>query len=97
MARMIDADELLERLYDLANWCSNNRKIGMEQAICMVHESPTITQPVEQKHGKWEGAWNPGFTGAQRHCTICGWKNHHCVNFKFCPNCGTKMDQEKNK
>lgn len=45
MARMINADELLERLSDLANWCLDNRKIGLEQAICMVHETPTITRP----------------------------------------------------
>ena len=45
MARMIDADELSGRLYDLANWCLDNRKIGLEQAICMVHEAPTITPP----------------------------------------------------
>lgn len=44
MARLIDADELLERLTDLENWCLDNRKIGLEQAICMVHEAPTLSQ-----------------------------------------------------
>ena len=51
-----------------------------------------LTQP-GRKHGKWEGAWNPGFMSKQTHCTICGWENHHCVEFDFCPNCGAKMDQ----
>lgn len=48
----------------------------------------------EQKYGKWEGVWNSGFLSQQRHCTICNWENHHCVDFKFCPNCGAKMDNK---
>jgi hypothetical protein len=42
MARLIDADALSNRLEDLDDWCRDSRKTGIEQARCMVHESPTV-------------------------------------------------------
>ena len=47
MARMIDADALLKRLGDLVDWCRDIRKTGLEQAMCIIQEMPTLTPPNE--------------------------------------------------
>lgn len=40
--RLIDADKLVARLNDLYEWCRDERRSGIEQAMCMVHEALTI-------------------------------------------------------
>ena len=47
MARAIDADALLKRLGDLVDWCRDIRKTGLEQAMCIIQEMPTLTPPNE--------------------------------------------------
>ena len=65
MARAIDADALLKRLGDLVDWCRDIRKTGLEQAMCIIQEMPTLTPPNE-----WVSVderlpeYNPG-TGAK--------------------------------
>lgn len=47
--RLIDADKLIDSLHDLYDWCRDIRKTGLEQAMSMVHEQPTIdvaTKPI---------------------------------------------------
>lgn len=39
--RLIDADALVERINALYEWCEDERKIGLEQAMCIIHEQPT--------------------------------------------------------
>lgn len=39
--RLIDADDFLEKIGDLENWCKDDRKRGLEQDMCMIHEQPT--------------------------------------------------------
>ena len=41
MSRYIDADLLVKRLTDLHDWCRDERKKGLEQSICIIHEQPT--------------------------------------------------------
>ena len=41
--RAIDADALLKRLGDLVDWCRDIRKTGLEQAMCIIQEMPTLT------------------------------------------------------
>ena len=90
MARMIDADALKKSAYPFP--CA----IGVEYAVTLrqIDAAPTIDT---ERHGKWEGVWNPGLKDKPRHCTRCGFNNtrHGCVDFKFCPNCGAKMDAEE--
>lgn len=40
--RLIDADKLVTRLNDLYEWCRDERRSGIEQAMCMVHEELTV-------------------------------------------------------
>jgi hypothetical protein len=45
--RLSDADKLVARLNDLYEWCRDERRSGIEQAMCMVHEAPTVdAEPV---------------------------------------------------
>lgn len=49
--RLIDKDALLKELNDLFEWCRDSRSAGLEQAMCMIHEQPTIAQwiPVSER------------------------------------------------
>ena len=54
----------------------------------------------EVKHGEWEDRPNPQWKAYDiRHCSKCGWnipKNNlrkKDLNWKYCPNCGAKMDK----
>lgn len=52
---------------------------------------PTIeAEPIE--HGYWIGSWSEKYHVSSG-CSIC-----KCISpepFKYCPNCGAKMDKEK--
>lgn len=55
-------------------------------------------------HARWDIRVNPGYYDTygrpdkNAHCTHCGfiWTDLYSVNhyFKYCPNCGAKMDEE---
>lgn len=40
MAEYIERESLVNRLTDLHDWCKDERKKGLEQSICIVHEQP---------------------------------------------------------
>jgi hypothetical protein len=50
--------------------------------------------PVVHAHWKDDG-FDYGYHDFSQ-CTACGWKNPYAIVpwFKFCPNCGAKMDEE---
>lgn len=56
-------------------------------------------QPV--KHGKWEYYKNNGIFDTHK-CTLCGEKYEMYMDiepttkYKYCPNCGARMDGEQN-
>ena len=90
--RLIDADALLERMK------RTNRYFNVKFDI---EEAPTIeAEPV--RHGRWkemhyEGGILDG-TNFDR-CSVCGYErvfNDPALKtvFKYCPNCGAKMDLE---
>jgi DNA-directed RNA polymerase subunit RPC12/RpoP len=92
--RLIDADKLVARLNNLYEWCRDERRSGIEQAMCMVHEALTVdAEPV--RHGKWEEhCQNDDLDSPVYVCSECKvnvsdfekrWLN-------YCPNCGAKMD-----
>lgn len=54
-----------------------------------IAEAP-IADVVEVKHGHWELIPNHDALGF---CSVCKFKPAF-VSYKYCPNCGTKMDQE---
>ena len=97
LARLIDADALIDRMYheafetdsEMQKWDSGCwiRYKMFENAI---DDAPTI----EPKRGEWidrsggiEGAWN--------YCSVCG---EQAIDlYDFCPNCGADMREREGK
>ena len=100
--RLIDADTLeLD-----AEWDERYDGYSSYSAI-QVHNSPTIeAEPV--RHGRNISCMNPvdGFLCSECHTKIEGYYkvvydedtedyNHYEYEFKYCPNCGARMDGEE--
>lgn len=106
---LIDVDNLIDELEELADSyvypnCSDFaiglhnllRQQGVDAAIEVVRKQKSV-DPV--KHGKWI------FTGKTYKCSNCCFKDNNAVeadlcdmqllNFKYCPNCGAKMQPSK--
>lgn len=93
--RLIDADKLVARLNDLYEWCRDERRSGIEQAMCIVHEQLTVdAEPV--RHGKWIEVV-VAETDTSRlinwECSECAIVVDHNTD-NYCPNCGARMDGE---
>ena len=92
MARYIDADKAIILLGSI--------KDRESYRIALNAISKTPTEDVQEvKHGKW--VFNPD--DAEGICTSCNYKiygrlyqnTYLIVPYNFCPNCGAKMDNEK--
>jgi len=83
--RMIDANELLEKL-------RKNRKPGYGYATAIVGEMPTV-DAVEVVHGRWiHHHYDSGEPIDDKwYCSECHMCNDHKRTW-YCPNCGAKMD-----
>lgn len=98
MARLIDADVMIEYLrkqlcdncHEQKDWCD---VCDYAYLIDEMKKVPTV----EPKHGHWI---NKGFEPIR--CSLCGITDD-AINgipwavksFKYCPNCGAKMDEVK--
>ena len=40
------------------------------------------------RHGRWRCHGDCGVT----ECSVCGWSIEECIDYKYCPNCGSRMD-----
>lgn len=98
MARLIDADELIEIAHRI-------RLDSRERIERMIESAPTV-DPV--KHGYWIGVSQTKFEKLFFHsrvfkCSICGnYLDFDGINAgrgsaNFCPNCGAKMDEVTNE
>ena len=110
--RLIDADELLERLrnaeafykHDTAGDFDMGRGLGLNEAQQKVAEQPAIeAEPV--KHGRWvkhriEKYDNYGnYTNAPglTDCSNCNFAAYGIAEiYNFCPQCGVRMDGDDN-
>ena len=88
--RLIDADELIERSY-------RERLENRELIAQMIESAPTVdAEPV--RHGHWIEGNN--FHWYSNSCSCCGYtrttdiKSNGWNQWKYCPNCGAKMDEE---
>lgn len=88
--RLIDADALLKKL--------NDNSIEYDAYVNhFILNAPTVyAMPVIYAHWKDDG-FDYGYHDFSQ-CTACGWKNPYAIVpwFKFCSNCGAKMDEEEN-
>ena len=95
MARLIDADALIERLkairdlYGTKNERERAARGGVVACICAVHDAPTVNaEPV--RNGRWID-WSM-WGESKYQCTECNAEMKYKTN--FCPRCGAKMESE---
>lgn len=89
MARYIDAEETIRRI-DLFIEGGSVFKSVLRSIKRLINNVPTA-DVVEVVHGEWI---RQDETFTRFMCSECGTKNHN-IRWRFCPNCGTKMDGKK--
>ena len=112
MARYIDADQLLETLYEsydkAQKWYEEaeefETKIRAEQAVrtfleCLLRTKAQTTADVQEvKHGYWSQSKKTAFS---EECSVCGCTVEHndgvVIRYPRCPFCGAKMDGKENE
>ena len=95
--RLIDANDAVKLLRGkcVAKYPSTFL-MGLLVAATEIEQSPTV-DAVEVVHGRWDEWW-PGIslimTGEEMlyRCSACDAKYADVDGYKFCPNCGAKMD-----
>ena len=65
--RLIDADKLVVRLNDLYEWCRDERRSGIEQAMCMVHDAVPVVRCEDCQHSNLNGHC---MEVGKKYCTI---------------------------
>lgn len=106
--RLIDADALD---FEFDRRCfseeDENYVRGVDEAIGVVKNAPTINPDDLVKHGEWiywegwRGNYDCRIDGAR--CSLCGYSHETVYNVtnpkeslsNYCPNCGAKMDGGK--
>lgn len=92
MARLIDADELMRDVMGLTIVSPEVMNYANAVAVAIA-DAPTVdAEPV--RHGQWVRE-NSRKKSYLRLCTACGKIAYFCgegCSYKYCPNCGAKMD-----
>lgn len=90
--RLIDADALIHRLLNTKIVAANLFQYA-NAVTNMIGDAPTIeAEPV--RHGYWENANGRPKTYIRK-CSVCDKESYFCgrgCSYKYCPNCGSKMD-----
>lgn len=93
----IDLNGRLDFLWDL-NGIDDHYTMGFFEAVIRAKEFPSAdVAPV--RHGRWMKP-NSREKTYQRRCTACGSIAYFCgigCSYKYCPNCGAKMDGSSNE
>ena len=87
--RLIDANELLKNGLRAGYGFDNDGVllIPMGDVIRSIKKEPTI-DAVPVVHGRWRLYPDCGVT----RCSVCDWSIEECIDYKYCPNCGARMD-----
>ena len=107
MARLIDANSILDDFLKRYTEREKDRKLvfaacEIKQDFADMISNATTVDAVEVVHGRWEEMHYEGGildgTNFDR-CSVCGYErvfNDPALKtvFKYCPNCGAKMDEE---
>ena len=105
--RLIDANELTDRLNHTTMVAYPNLFPGLLAAVEVVDDSPTV-DAVEVVHGRWECTYDAERGETDVLCSNC--KSTRTINGcyvtstgescyfddNYCPNCGAKMDGDGN-
>ena len=93
MARYIDAETLVERI-KASSAFPNMREDGyfLLGCVCNLIESQPTVDVQDVRHGRWENSiFAHDFFRCSECCAVWNRK------FKYCPNCGAKMDGKDSK
>ena len=91
--RLIDAHDLWSDIMMLPH---NGDMISSEEVEQAIKDAPTV-DAVEVVHGRWIKSESMVLSAKCSNCR--GWITKHSVcepDFRFCPNCGAKMDGDGN-
>lgn len=92
--RLIDADALKKHIDEVfCKPCSHKGAMCdacyMDDALYQIECAPSVdAAPV--RHGRW--AHHKGGYSDHYECTVCGEGIVLTARFRYCPNCGAKMD-----
>lgn len=90
MARLIDADELKHDL----EWLESDTPVYLDVMSTIDERTTVDAEPV--KHGRWEMKPDPfGVFDEIPVCSECGCTTVMRKKYKFCSNCGAKMDKKE--
>lgn len=99
--RLISANALLA-LYDLGEELEeyvDTLSVPITVIRQNIKDMPTV-DAVDVAHGRWihQEEYIRGISDHQYVCSVCGhlYWNARIPNFKYCPNCGAKMDGDGN-
>ena len=102
MSRYVDADKLRWKLYGFERWTGID-EAPYEYAEDVLDREPTV-DAVPVRHGKWIEypeclKHEKAFAEEDIVCSCCGevfnTLDNDTYRFKYCPNCGAKMDGEE--
>ena len=92
MKRLIDANELLKKKFLTREFDGTARGWTLEVVSAKdIEDAPTIDPESLRAHGRW--VYNGIPDSILSACSECGIV-YGLSSFKYCPNCGAKMDKE---
>lgn len=108
--RLIDANALKKKLYKPFNWNNSPEEIQEQSDFnyfdVMIDAAPTI-DAVPVVHGRWKEHYfshrvdTYGNPDIGMECSVCGFRWYSAQDaknfFRYCPNCGAKMDGKEGR
>lgn len=93
MAKLIDADALIENIVETAK---DLRTLSTKTIGEAIHKTPTV-DAVPVRHGKWIHKWSGcGSVWLEQRCSECGVTfEEEPIDYNYCPNCGADMREEE--
>ncbi len=86
--RLIDAEETETKLLEEAKKYRNGMELGLVRAVYVIRDDVSV---VEGRHGYWIGKPLAGYCTVR--CSYCRVSfEGNSGRWKYCPNCGAKMD-----
>lgn len=104
MSDYIDRDKLIKHIKDLPTWWVDYSALCaycLTKAITSIEEAPAADVQ-EVKHGEWKSFHSEDTLYGSYYCSACGHGQDIgmiislTTEFKYCPNCGAKMDGGNN-
>ena len=104
MARLIDADELLDFVKGLKFHGGTKNRTQAGQEVLDIHVPHIVAKiltvdAVEVVHGEWEITEDDYFDLVEMKCSVCGesygfenYEDDIPKNYHYCPNCGADME-----